>query len=146
MLPRPPMISILGYILWPIVSFWSCIIVKFWRILSLLDVNILCLVSRKNFSFFRNFSNFRTTDISRSDIVFARSNLIHHSKCLVTQKNFRNFRRQPNSHPVWFHLGTNNNSFILSKNFRNFRGPILSRGDNIILVTYSHECRCLCVR
>jgi len=88
----------------------------------------------ENFSFFRNFSNFRTTDISGLDILFARSNLTHHSKCLVPQKNFRNFKRQPNSHPVWFHLEANNNGFMSSKNFRNFRGLMLSEHVQKLLV------------
>ena len=78
----------------------------------------------RNFGFFRSFSNFRITDISGSDIVSTRSNLIHDDKRLVPQKNFRNSRRQPHSHPIWFHLEANN-GFVSSKNFRNFREPML---------------------
>ena len=96
------------------------------------------------FSFFKNFSNFRTTDTSRPEITLAISNIIRRNKCFVPQKNFRNFRRHPHSHPIWFHLEANNNCFILSKNFRNFRELAPLQGSNVILVAYSRECRCLC--
>lgn len=95
------------------------------------------MVSQGNFSFFRNFNNFRITDISDLGIIMRRLSLIHDNKCLVSQRNFRNFGKQPQSSPVYFYLEANNNDFMSSENFRRL---VLSQGSNAILVAYSHEC------